>query len=91
MAHLNQEDFSNFYLRNCWGGGVKTLSMMLILTPIDNHSLYSNRHTVAQPVTMSVAEHPRRRPITLPVVPVRVEVSLAPFVGAPSRSFIGWR
>ena len=90
MAQLNQEDFSDFYLRNCWGG-VKTLSMMLILTPIDDHNLYSNGHTVARPVTMSVVEHPRKRPITLPVVRVRVEVSPALLVGAPSRSFVGWR
>ena len=65
--------------------------MMLILAPIDDHNLYSNGRTVARPVTMSVVEHPRKRPITLPVVRVRVEVSPALFVGAPSRSFVGWR
>ena len=65
--------------------------MMLLLTPIDDLSLYSNGHTVARPVTMSVVEHPRKRPIALPVVRVRVEVSPALLVGAPSRSFVGWR
>ena len=64
---------------------------MLMLTPIDDHNLYSNGHTVARPVTMSVVEHPRKRPIILPVVRVRVEVSPALLVGAPSRSFVGWR
>ena len=62
--------------------------MMLILAPIDDHSLYSNGHTFARPGTMSVVEHPRKRPITLPVIRVRVEVSPALLVGAPSRSFL---
>ena len=64
---------------------------LVFLAPIDDHNLYSNGRTVARPVTMSVVEHPRKRPITLPVVRVRVEVSPAPLVGAPSRSFVGWR
>ena len=64
--------------------------MMLILAPIDDHNLYSNGHTVARPVTMSVVEHPRKRPITLPVVQVRVEVSPVLLVRTPSRSFVGW-
>ena len=85
-----QEDFSYFYLRIA-GGGLKNPIMRHILTPVDDHNLYSNGHTVAQPVTMSVGEHPRRRPITLPVVRVRVEVSPVPLVGAPSRAFVGWR
>ena len=63
---------------------------MLILAPIDDKNLYSNGHTVARPVTMSVVEHPRKRPITLPVVRVRVEVSPALLVRTPSRSFVGW-
>ena len=54
--------------------------MMLILAPIDDHNLYSNGRTVSRPVTMSVVEHPRKRPISLPVVRVRVEVSPALFV-----------
>ena len=58
---------------------------MLILAPIDDHNLYSNGHTVARPVTMSVVEHP----ISLTVVRVRVEVSPALLVGAPSRSLLG--
>ena len=72
---LNQEDF--WLSREIDGRGVETQSMMLMLAPIDDHNLYSNGHTVAQPVTMSVVEHPRKRPITLPVVRVRVEVSPA--------------
>ena len=86
---LNQEDF--WLSREIDGRGVETQSMMLMLAPIDDHNLYSNGHTVARPVTMSVVEHPRKRPITLPVVRVRVEVSPALLVGAPSRSFVGWR
>ena len=72
---LNQEDF--WLSCEIDGGRVKTQSMMLILAPIDDHNLYSNGHTVARPVTMSVVEHPRKRPISLPVVRVRVEVSPA--------------
>ena len=85
----NQEDF--WLSCEIDERGVETQSMMLRLAPIDDHNLYSNGHTVVRPDTMSVVGHPRKRPITLPVVQVRVEVSPALLVGAPSRSFVGWR
>ena len=77
-------------LENCWGGGVKTQSMMLYLLLLTTTASTVTVTPVARPVTVSAAEVPRRRPISLPVVRVRVEISPAPLVGAPSRSF-GWR
>ena len=82
---LDQEDF--WLSCEIDGRGVETQSMILVLAPIEDHNLYSNGHTVVRPVTMSVVEHPRKRP----VVRVRVEVSPALLVGAPSRTFVGWR
>ena len=90
---LIQEDF--WLSCEIDGGRVKTQSMMLILAPIDDHNLYSNGRTVARPVTVSVVEHPRKRPISLPVVRIRVSIFRergGSFHGPScSRSFIGWR
>ena len=86
MAQNTRRIFLTF-TENCRGGLKKPKSWGIYLLLFTTTTSTVIVIPIARLVTVSAAEVSRRRSITLPVV--RVRVSPAPLVGAPSRSFGG--